>query len=167
MFIKIILLLVIAAAGAASFKKLKVPGGALIGSMIFTLAANSLLIHYDELPNWFVFLLQVFAGIVIGQEIDKGFLSELKKTALPGVISSLGLIISALLLMAGLHRFCNWDLATAWLAMCPGRMVDMVLIAETVKADSFKVLLAHLVRQILVMIFTPVVLARGKAKQTI
>ncbi|MFZ7104151.1 MAG: AbrB family transcriptional regulator [Peptococcaceae bacterium] len=54
--------------------------------------------------------------------------------------------------------YFGWDQASAWLGSSPGRMQDMVIVADSLGAERTKVVAAHIARTFSVVFLTPVVL---------
>lgn len=165
MLVQYLWLITFGFAGGYLGKCTKIPGGSLLGAMIFTAIGNSFILQVQILPEVYTFSLQILVGALVGQEITMKAAKEAKKIILPILISSGFLVITALVLMVFLNRFFNWDLTTAWLGTAPGRMTDMVIIADIVEANGTKVFAAHLMRHLFVIFLTPLILYLAKKIQ--
>lgn len=158
MMMKYFWLLVCGFLGGYLGRKLKIPGGVLIGSMLFTVLGNLFFINVAYLPDAYSFGLQVMVGAMVGHQISKKMLLNVKSIIVPVIMSSFLLLFFSLIFMTLLHFIFNWDFETAWLSSAPGRMVDMVIISGTVGADSTRVLVTHIIRHFMVILSTPFVL---------
>jgi len=162
MEIKVIWLAIAGLIGGYLGKYARIPGGVLLGSMILTSLVNAKGIHISKLPLIYVFSLQILTGALVGQKVTGRILKDIKDMML-SVVFLLGIIMSAvIILMLILYEIFGWDLVTAWLSASPGRMQDMIILAGTLNADGAKVATAHLVRQLSVILITPVILVISK-----
>ncbi|HYE80711.1 MAG TPA: AbrB family transcriptional regulator [Clostridia bacterium] len=160
---RIIYTLIIAGLGGYTGIKLKLPAGALIGSM-FSVAFYNMSTGNGYIPIYFKLIAQIIVGGVIGLSFDKATVKSLKALALPAVILAMGLLAYNLLLGYIISGLTGLDLTTALFSCAPGGVTDMTLISEAYGADTPKVALLHLVRLISVISLFPLLIARFAKK---
>ncbi|ATW24424.1 AbrB family transcriptional regulator [Candidatus Formimonas warabiya] len=134
------------------------PGGIILGSMAAVGIFNMISPSSVALPKSFSFYLQVFAGILLGANLNITELALFRDILGPSLFIALTLVCTGLCAAFGINKLFGWDLVTAWLSCSPGRMQDMVIFAHDLKADGTKVVIVHTTRIILVVILTPFIL---------
>lgn len=165
---KIIFTLIIAGLGGCTGIKLKLPAGALIGSM-FSVAVYNMSTGSGYIPIHFKLIAQIIVGGIIGLNFDTSTIKSLKKLAMPAVVLASGLLVFNLLLGYTISKLTGLDLTTALFSCAPGGVTDMTLISEAYGADTPKVVLLHLVRLISVISVFPLIISRfaGKIDRTV
>ncbi|MEL7565909.1 MAG: AbrB family transcriptional regulator [Dehalobacterium sp.] len=148
----------VALAGGAVGHLTNMPGGIILGSMASVGLLNIISPDSVSLPKYFSFYLQIFAGILLGVNLNITEIALLGDLILPSLFIALILLLSGLGAAFTTHKLFDWDLITAWLSCSPGRMQDMVIFAHDLNADSTKVVIVHTTRIILVVIITPLIL---------
>lgn len=145
--------------GGWIFKRLKVPGGMMIGSVVGACVYN-LLSGEAVAPTWAKVASQIMAGAFIGvgvhREDVKQIRSILKASALVLGCYFLINIISGLLI----HWFSSLDLITALMSSVPGGLSDIPIIAADMGADPSKVLAMQFVRFLMGIALFPSLIAR-------
>lgn len=149
--------LVAALAGAALFTVLRIPAGALIGSMVGVAVVTLSPLETASLPRWTQLVAFTILGWLIGQGITRSVAQAL--------VSRLGLIsllVVTLLLIGGLlAAVAVWldvlDPATAFLATSPGGLSQMVALSTAIGANVTVVATVHTMRVITVILLAPVV----------
>lgn len=147
--------IVVAIAGGAGFIKMKVPAGALIGSMLCVAFLNLITGSNAEFPSYIRFFTQVTTGAYIGARIRKSDIYSLKEIIIPVIILSgcmLGFGAVNGLLLA---RYTRLGLTTALFAAAPAGIADMTLASTYFNAEPAKVALLQIVRLISVLALTP------------
>jgi len=135
-----------------------IPGGIILGSMATVGMLNIFSPESVSLPKSFSFYLQIFAGILLGVNLNISEIALFQDIIIPSLFIAGTLLIAGLCAAFSIHKIFGWDLITAWLSCSPGRMQDMVIFAHDLKADSTKVVIVHTTRIILVVILTPLIL---------
>jgi membrane AbrB-like protein len=135
-----------------------VAGGVILGAMVMTSLGNLLGIPAKILPPRFGSCLQILAGLLVGVQMTIGELLYIAGT-LPELMAIIVLLFAASLFSAWLliSRF-HWDPATAWLSASPGRMSDMIILAQSLQARTDWVAGTHVARMILVIVSTPIII---------
>ncbi|WP_291637464.1 AbrB family transcriptional regulator [Clostridium sp.] len=134
--------------------KLKVPAGAMIGSMLLV-AAYSIITGNAYLPQDARVITQIAAGAFIGSGIKKKDVSGLGKMMKPAVLMLTLMITLDLLMGYIMYKATGISLVTCLFASAPGGIVDMSLISQDLGAESSKVAILQLVRLMSVMLLFP------------
>ena len=145
----------IGAAGGILFFRLKIPAGAMIGSMLAVMAFNILAgsaFYPDDIRKY----VQIFSGILIGCRIQQKDVAELKKLIVPSLLLLAGMFALNLLFAALFKRFGGLDINTALFAAAPGGMSDMALIAEDLGANTAQVAMLQLTRSLFIISLFPI-----------
>lgn len=141
-------LLVIAAGvcGGLSAQHFNIPGGAIVGAMIFSGIMALILPNGITLPPQLGTAVQILLGISLGITFDRSFLS-LSAKALPLAIFSTIILLMVSVAMAWLaSRFGLVDFGTALFGFSPGGMSGMAFLAQTEGHKTPVVAFFHLVR---------------------
>jgi len=156
----LVLIHAVGLAGGLFAKRLRIPAGALLGSMalvtVFNIAAGSGF-HY---PPDLRLIVQVAAGAAIGLSFTHADIPALRRLAKPAAIlvSMLGgfNILFALLI----SRLTGFDLITALFATAPGGVSDMALIAADFGANIQKVAILQLFRFVFIVSMFPFIVRK-------
>lgn len=149
------LTIVVAVVGGVGCVKMKLPAGALIGSMLSVALLNLVTGSHAVFPSYVRFFTQVATGAYIGARIRKSDISSLKEIMIPVII------LSACMLCFGaangllLARYTPLGLATALFAAAPAGVADMTLASTYFNAEPAKVALLQVVRLVSVLTLTP------------
>lgn len=145
--------------GAFIAKKLKVPAGAMVGSMIFVGIFNIITgVAYVE--NSTRFFVQVIAGAFIGIDMDKEKLMEIKNLIKPAIVMIIGLLTLNILVGIFIYKTTNLDLLSSLFAAVPGGMADMSIISSEMGADTSMVAVFQLARLISVISIFPTLIKK-------
>lgn len=156
--LRFLITLLACTAGGLLLKRLKVPGGMLVGALIAA-ALLKVLTPYGYMPYAGRFAAQVAAGAYIGALFDRAQLKSIRRVWKPY------LMIMAFFLGANLLAgFLIWrtgacDLMTALLCCVPGGMSDTPLIAADLGADVGTVAILQFVRMVTGIVLMPSVIA--------
>lgn len=141
--------------GAVLARRLKVPAGALIGSMLavllFTVATGTGKVY----PGGLRVVVQMFSGMVIGSRFRRDDARALKTMVGPALVLVGMLSLFNLLFAALMAAVSSVTLTTAFFACAPGGMSDLALIAADFGADMESVALLQLFRFVFVVSFFP------------
>lgn len=140
--------------GAFIAKKLKVPAGAMVGSMIFVGIFN-VITGAAYVENSTRFFVQVIAGAFIGIDMDKEKLMEIKNLIKPAIVMIIGLLILNILVGIFIYKTTSLDLLSSLFAAVPGGMADMSIISSEMGADTSMVAVFQLARLISVISIFP------------
>lgn len=138
--------------------RLRLPAGALIGSML-AVAALGLAGHPSEpVPPILRNLGKILVGTVVGSAVTVSTLREIRPAALPALLVAVLLIGAGLLGGWLLSYLSGMDLATALFATAPGGSAEMTAAAEDMKANAAIVAALQTVRIIIVIAAVPTLL---------
>lgn len=132
--------------------KLKIPAGAMMGSMLAVAAGALLKFDLGALPSYSKPVVQVVLGAILGLGLRNTSLEQLKSLIIPAAV------IIAILMTAGfatafiLNRFFGLDLLTAIFSSTPGGMTELSMVAADIGANSPIVALLQLIRLMSVIV---------------
>ncbi|MDQ2086744.1 AbrB family transcriptional regulator [Herbivorax sp. ANBcel31] len=140
-------------------RKLRLPAGYLMGSLLSVAILNSF--FYDSaMPSITTLAVQISAGGVLGANINKNDITELKSIIFPSLMLIACMIILNMLIGFAIFSFSSLDLATSLLASAPGGVTEMSLIAVNLGGNAALVAVIQLIRFISVMSISPFVLGK-------
>ena len=131
---KIALTLAVGACGGMLLGKRHVPGGYLVGSMIFV-AALSIATGLASIPSSLKLLTQIISGIFIGSKISRKDLPVLARLLLPALLAAGTMIALCLALGTILGKTTAMSTVTALMCCSPGGVVDITMMCMDVGAD--------------------------------
>jgi len=146
-----------ATAGGLLCYKLRLPAGALIGSML-AVALYNVISDEAVIPYGVRVGVQILAGAFIGMRINRQNLLSLKTMILPVAIMVVSMLAINLIVGFVLYKLTRLDLATCLFGAAPAGIVEMTLAGEAVGADPAKVALMQLGRLFSVISFMPFIL---------
>ncbi len=154
------LLIYLAVGGIGGYlgERLRLPAGALIGSMLavifFKLAAHT---SWD-VPPAFRFVAQVLLGIMVGAAFLPEMLKTIGKAAFPIVLSTLVLVAVGIALSVLLTRLGYVEMTTAYLSTSPGAMNAILCMGMVNELNGPMILSFHFFRVMFVNLTAPLVL---------
>lgn len=149
--------LAVAIGGGLLGIRLRLPAGAMIGTMAAVIIFN-LTFRYMSVPQETSKVIQLLSGVLIGVKIKRKDLLALKEILVPAIVMIVGMLLLSLGVGFSIHRFSGLDLSTSLFASAPGGLTDMAIIAEDLGADGAKVAVLHLVRLLSIIGFFPVLI---------
>jgi len=152
MFIAITI--IIGTIGGLTAVRLKLPAGAIIGSLI-SVALFSIFTGKAEFPQSFKLVTQIGTGAYIGAQICNKDVAEIKSIIKPAIILSIFMCLFGIFAGTLLSIVSDIDLTTALFATAPAGIADMTLISVDFGADSSKVAAVQLVRLVSVIAIMP------------
>lgn len=150
----LIITLIIGMTGGLIALKLKVPAGAMVGSMV-SVALYNILTGDAYFPQDLRVVTQIATGAFIGAGITKKDILDLKLMIKPAVMMVTSMIILDVFLGYIMFKVTDVDLVTSLFACAPGGLVDMSLVSTDLGADSSKVALLQMIRLMSVLIIIP------------
>ena len=137
--------------------KLKIPAGALIGSLLAVICFK-LISRVDwNVPKTFTFVLQVFLGIMVGASFQPGMLKVMGRVFFPVITSTLLLVGTGLLLSMVFTRMGLLDMGTAYLATSPGAMSALLVVALDSGKDAAVITCFHFFRVVFIILTMPLI----------
>lgn len=151
---EILIILLVAMAGGLFGRKLKLPVGAMTGSLIAVIAYR-LIFDHGYLPGQTKLLLQILSGALIGSRVKKADVLALKKTWLPAIVLTIGMIVMNIAAALIIHALSRLDFVTAYFSSAPGGLQDMALISADFSADTLVVSICQVCRVLFILIVYP------------
>ncbi|WP_228723257.1 AbrB family transcriptional regulator [Desulfosediminicola flagellatus] len=141
--------------GGLSAQHFNVPGGAVVGAMIFSGIMSLILPNGITLPPQLGTAIQIMLGISLGLTFDRSFLS-LGAKALPlAILSTIVLLMVAVGMALLASRFGFVDFGTALFGFSPGGMSGMAVLAQSEGHKTPVVAFFHLVRIFTLFLVVP------------
>lgn len=138
--------LVVASVGGYIGYKLKIPAGAMLGSMIAVAAASLLKVDLGSLPSYTKLLAQVVLGALLGLGLRNMDLQQLKSLVVPAIVITGILLATSFVIAFILNRFFGFDMMTAIFSSTPGGMTELSMVATEMDANSPVVAILQLIR---------------------
>ncbi len=146
----------IALAGAIVALKLKIPAGALVGSMVAVGLVNMCgTMTVPTPPAATRFVLQVGLGVILGSRLTLDTVAGMRELWRPALICTVIAIGTGVLSGVLISRWLGIERLTAILGTAPGGLTDMSLIALDMGAQGTTVMVMHLARLISVIVVVP------------
>lgn len=146
--------LVAATAGGLLGRRLGVPAGALIFSMLITTALK-MLYRDTYLPLWCRRVAQVLSGCCIGSQMTAGDLLEMRYLILPALILVVGYFANCVIMGYLLHRCFKIPRVEAMLCVSPAGATEMALISADLGVNSPDLIVLQVCRLVGVMTVFP------------
>ncbi len=154
----------VAIVGGVGGVALGLPAGALVGTLVLGAALNLAGVVTVALPGWMLMI----GYALVGWRIGLGFTVEtvrVARKALPRVLLAVFALLGfAFGIAVLLTRLIDVDLLTAYLAVSPGGMDSVAVIAASVPVDTPFVMALQLLRFVAVLIAGPTI-ARAAARR--
>ena len=147
----------VATCGGFLFKTLGVPGGTLVGAMIFTVIHNCIF-NKVAYPNTIKKYQQVFTGAYIGVGITMETLALIPSVAIGMGLSIIDIMLYVLIMSFILRKVSDMNYGTSLLCSTPGGIGEVSILSEELGTDTAVVALMNTVRMILVVATFPVIL---------
>jgi membrane AbrB-like protein len=152
--VELIITLCVGIVGGIIALRLKVPAGAMVGSMI-AVTVFSVITGHAFVPQNIKILTQIAAGAFVGAGIKRKDVLEMKLIIKPAIFMVFSMISLDLFMGYIMFRVTGLDLVTALFSTAPAGIVDMTLISDDFGADTSKVAVLHLIRLVSVLIMFP------------
>ena len=146
----------VAFVGGISCIVLKIPAGAIIGS-IFAVALLNLATDAAAYPAPLKFLVQIFAGCYIGGKVTFQTFLDGRVLVFPALLLLVELFVMAFLTAFVLYKLCHLNWGTALFSATPGGITEMALISEELGLETPKIVLMHTFRIFAVLGVLPLI----------
>ncbi|WP_026506764.1 AbrB family transcriptional regulator [Butyrivibrio sp. MC2013] len=140
--------------GSYTGKKLKLPSGAMVGSILAVSIFNCSL-GAAVLPQVTKPCLQVLGGALLGHGISRGELQKAGSIIKAALVLVMTMLLLNLTTGTAVNHISDINLVTALLATAPGGVSDMALIAEDLGADMRIVSILQLFRMFAIYLIFP------------
>ena len=146
-----------AVAGGLIFMRLKITGGALLGSILFVAVLN-ILTEQAFFPPQFMVMAKITTGAYIGASIRKKDVHELRFIVLPTIFMLVTMTAYNIITGFGMQFIGNIKLSTALFATAPGGIMEMTLIGSEMGAEGSIVAAVQICRLVTIVMFSPLLL---------
>ena len=154
-WLDIVLLTGCAVVGVPLADKLKVPAGALVGPMILSAALHIAGLTHAAPPALIVAIAQIVMGAGIGCRFSGLSLSRVGTIILAGAGSGLLLVTGAALTAIYFATAAGQTSEALLLALAPGGLAEMSLIALVIGSQTAFISLMHMLRIVFVVLIVP------------
>jgi membrane AbrB-like protein len=151
---RLLITLLVGSIGGIIGYLLKLPAGALLGSMVAVGIYNCLGFQ-AFMPPQVRLGVQVVVGCMLGLNLNRETFAELKTVIVPAVIIVAVLLVCGLITGFIVYKASKLDVPTAFLSSSAGGMTELSLLAVTLGADGPKVAILHAIRMITVVSVMP------------
>lgn len=148
----------VATCGGLLFKKLGVPGGTLVGALIFTVAFTCIF-GKTEYPASMRRYQQILSGAYIGTSITYATVSAIPSMLFAVVVILLDIMVYVFLMSFVLGKISKMDYGTRMLCSTPGGIGEATILSEELGTDTATVATMNTVRMILVVATFPTIIA--------
>ena len=137
--------------------KLKFPGSVIICSMLAVMLARIFLQSSWQAPKYFVLVIQIALGVMVGMGYTPALARELGKVLLPVMASTLVLVSAGLIMAVVMVKLGLLNIPDAYLSTSPGAMSALLSLSLESSANPGIVAAFHFFRIIFILLTAPVV----------
>jgi membrane AbrB-like protein len=150
------LAILFAAATAAGFlaRRLRAPTAFTLGPLFLTIGLTASAIQLSSVPTLFTNAAQVLLGCALGARFDRAFLTHAPRFAAAVVPSIAVMLVLAGLVGWAISATSGVYIGTALLSAVPGGIAEMSITAKVLRLGVAFVTAAHVVRYVIVVLFT-------------
>lgn len=154
----------VAAVGGYVGKKLKIPAGVMIVSMVFVAVLNA---GFEKAYSysWLSNVIQILAGVLIGGKMTREAVAELKTVIRPTIVLVCCMVVLNVCASLLIITFSPLDLTTAMFASAPGGLTDMTIMSGDFGANSAYVAIIQVCRQLAIYMFMPAIIRAVNVKE--
>ncbi len=150
--------LILAGCGVVGYlvaARLRLPAYAIIGPLFVSAALHLTGVTTSSVPSPIAASAQLVVGAALGSRFAGISLSQMVRIAWLAATTSIVLIASAVAVVSLASRFLDVPPSTLFLALAPGGLAEMSLIALALGVDTAFVTIMHVLRVILVVVLAP------------
>lgn len=155
----LVITLLVAFAGGLIGLRLRIPAGALIGSILAS-AIYNIVFSKGYIPLNFRLTAQMVVGGYIGLSFTRTSLLQMKNNIVPILIMVVGMFVFCIVLGLIIHKVTDIDLVTSMLGTAPGGLTEMAIIGDFLGADIALVATMHIIRISSIVLFLPTVISK-------
>ncbi len=153
-----LLTLAIGTIGGLVGYKLKIPAGAMIGSLLAVAVFNISFESLGKIPGGVIIAVQIVLGSALGMSFTKGIIGGLREAWLPALIIAVAYLLAGFVVALIVSKVTGWDMLTSMFSTAPGGLSDVVAAAQTIEGvKTTDVMIMHSVRLATVLLFIPVI----------
>ncbi len=138
-------------------EKLKIPAGAMIGSMLAVILFKIFSQTAWSLPKGSGLVLQVVLGVMVATTFHPNMLKSFNTIAIPVMVSTFALVGIGVVLSILFARLGLLDFNTAYLGTSPGAMSALIVLALDSDANPTIVTCFHFFRVVFIILTAPVI----------
>ncbi|HXV23582.1 MAG TPA: AbrB family transcriptional regulator [Alphaproteobacteria bacterium] len=151
----LVILALCAVVGYLAARRLRLPAASILGPMMLSAAAHLTGLTTAQPPAELVAAAQVVAGSAIGARFAGTAAVTLLRLAIHALSATVIMVVLAILFAAGLHAGSGMPLPDLILALAPGGLAEMSLVALALHADAAFVSTHHVARISMVVAMAP------------
>ena len=155
--VRILLTVLVGSVGGITGYLLRLPAGALVGSMLAVGIYNGLGFK-AYMPVQVRIGCRIVVGCLLGLNLNQGTFMQLRTVLVPALIIVTSLLIWGMFTGFIVYKVCKLDMYTAFLSSSAGGLTELSLMASSLGGDGPKVAILHLVRMITVVSTMPILL---------
>ena len=148
-------LIAIAALASWLAALIKIPAPQLVGAMALIGAYVRIRKLEIKVNDKLTLIIQIGIGGLVGLSISRESIMALPSFILPIIVLNVFLLGSCVLMAFGLKKIFRWDYLTCLLALAPGGMTPMIVLAMDMGADFRRVAILQVLRLVMVILLTP------------
>lgn len=145
--------------GGLVFNYLRIPAGAMLGSLFGTAASQMLMDIKLEIPTFWKRSARMVMGSYIGLGITLQSIHQLRSIAGAVFLVVIGMLLLTAIATYVLHKFLKRDLTEAFLSCLPAGLTEIAMNAEELGADPLQLTTIHLVRLLSTVILVTVLVS--------
>lgn len=151
---RLALLAALALAAAFAWRRSRLPNPFMMGPLLLVIGLTAGGLVFSSIPAWLTNAAQLLLACNLGARFQQGFLREAPRF----VAAVLAGVVLVLALAAALAMGLAWSVgvmpATILLACAPGGIAEMAITAQVLRVGVAFVTAAHVMRFVIVMLFT-------------
>lgn len=151
---KLAALTAIALAAAFAWRRIRLPNPFMMGPLLAVIALTIANVVFSSIPSWLTNAAQVLLACSLGARFQQSFLREAPRFMAAVLASMVLMLVLATLLALGLAWSMDLLPATLLLACAPGGIAEMAITAKVLRVGVAFVTAAHVLRFVIVMLFT-------------
>ena len=157
-FGKRVAMFAVATCGGLLFNRLGVPGGVLVGALVFTVAFTCIF-GKTEYPAPMRRYQQMLSGAYIGTSITYATVSMIPSMMFAVVVILIDIMIYVFLMSFVLGKISNMDYGTRMLCSTPGGIGEATILSEELETDTATIATMNTVRMIMVVAAFPTIIS--------
>ena len=143
--------------------KFKFPGSVIICSMLAVMLARIGLQSSWQAPKYFVLIIQITLGVMVGLGYTPELAKALSKVIIPVMASTLVLVCAGLIMAVVLVKLGLLNIPDAYLSTSPGAMSALLSLSLEGSANPGIVAAFHFFRVIFIILTAPIVFGLMRA----
>lgn len=159
MVAKLLITLGVSTTGGFLLRKLKIPGGMILGAVVASLLLT-LVSPWGYMPKAAKSISQLLAGAYIASSVTVNEIKEIRRHFKPTVFLLVGHLVLNLGLGTLLYAIGPFDMITSYASLIPGGLSEIPLVAEEMGGDSSIVLVIQFLRIVFSLLSFPLVASR-------